>query len=174
MAHTIESLAARCRDVLTADPGPVGCEKVCDLVREVLKDPDFVAANVKPDGPERHILYEDPDLGFTILAHSYKGARNAPPHDHGPTWAIYGQATGTTIMTDWEPIERATEDKPGSCRRVRDYELTPGMAYLYNPGELHSPRRDGSTCLIRIEGVNVTKIRRFPYIAVAEASAPTG
>jgi hypothetical protein len=28
-------------------------------------------------------------------------------------------------------------------RRVRDYTLTPGMAYLYNEGDLHSPPRDG-------------------------------
>ncbi len=171
MPHTLEGFAASCHNILAADPGPAGCQKVCDLLRDVLQDPDFVAANVDPNGPERHILYEDPELKFTILAHSYKGAKNAPPHDHGPTWAIYGQASGTTIMTDWEAIERATADKPGTCRHVRDYELTPGMAYLYNPGELHSPRRDASTTLIRIEGINVTKIRRFPYIAVATAAA---
>ena len=171
MAHTLESFVARCRGFLSADPGPAGCQNICDLLCDALKDPAFIAATIDPNGPERHILYEDPDFGFTVLSHSYKGAKNAPPHDHGPTWAIYGQATGTTIMTDWAPIERATADKPGTSRHVRDYELTPGMAYLYNPGELHSPRRDDSTCLIRIEGINVARIKRFPYIAVADRAA---
>ena len=167
MAHTLEAFAAQCHTILAADPGPAGCQKVCDLLQDVLKDQAFVTRHVDPAGPERHILYEDADLGFTILAHSYKGAKNSPPHDHGPTWAIYGQATGTTIMTDWAPVERATPDKPGLARHVRDYELAPGMAYLYNPGDLHSPRRDDSTTLIRIEGVNVAKIKRYSYIAVA-------
>jgi len=37
------------------------------------------------------------------------------------------------------------------------------MAYVYNEGDLHSPRRDGPTRLIRIEGRDVTKIRRYAY-----------
>ncbi len=171
MAKTVETYAARCHAALAADAGPAGRAQVLEVVRDMLKDAEFIAANVKADGPEREILYEDPQFGFTILAHSYKGAKNAPPHDHGPTWAIYGQATGTTIMTDWEAVERATEDKPGVARAVRHYELTPGMAYLYQPGELHSPKRDDSTTLIRVEGVNVMKIRRFPYKPMAEATA---
>ena len=52
-------------------------------------------------------------------------------------------------------------------RHVRDYALKPGAAYVYNEGDLHSPRRDASTKLIRIEGRNVEKIRRFPYERVA-------
>ncbi len=55
-------------------------------------------------------------------------------------------------MTDWECLERPTGTTPGKARWVRDYTLTPGMAYLYEPGVLHSPRRDGSTRLLRIEG----------------------
>ena len=88
------------------------------------------------------------------------------PHDHGPTWAIYGQARGKTIMSDWSMIEPASEDKPGKVSLVKEYALSPGDAHLYNEGDLHSPRREGPTRLIRIEGRNVEKIRRFPYEAV--------
>ena len=55
-------------------------------------------------------------------------------------------------MTDYEPVARPGEGKPGKARRIKDYTLTPGTAYLYNEGDLHSPRRDGPTRLIRIEG----------------------
>jgi hypothetical protein len=51
-------------------------------------------------------------------------------------------------------------------RLVKEYVLTPGDAYLYNEGDLHSPRREDSTRLIRIEGRNVEKIRRLAYEAV--------
>jgi hypothetical protein len=40
------------------------------------------------------------------------------------------------------------------------------VTHLYNEGDLHSPRREGATRLIRIEGRNVEKISRFPYEAV--------
>ena len=171
MGHTIESFAASCHQILSAEPGPAGRKKVCALLQDVLKDKDFVGKHLRDDTPERDILYEDPDLGFTIIAHVHQGAKGSAPHDHGPTWAIYGQASGETIMTDWDCIERPAEGKPGKVKFNRNYSLKPGDAHLYNEGVLHSPRRDGATRLIRIEGVNVTKIRRFPYEAVETATA---
>jgi hypothetical protein len=131
-----------------------------------------VDEHIRADGPERKVLYEDPELGFTVLAHAYNGARDSKPHDHGPTWAIYGQAAGETIMTDWECLARPTPATPGKARRVRDYVLRPGMAYLYEPGVLHSPRREGATRLLRIEGLNVEKVGRLPYEAVEDAVSP--
>ncbi len=166
MPYTLEQFAAACRAALMADPGPAGRGEICNIVREVLQDKEFIATHIHMDGPDRRILYEDPDLGFTILAHAYQGAKNSNPHDHGPTWAIYGQASGETIMTDWECVARPTETAPGKARRLQDYTLTPGTAYLYEPGALHSPRRDGATRLLRIEGMNLDRVRRRPYVAV--------
>jgi hypothetical protein len=166
MGHTLEQFAAACHSFLKAEPGPAGRQKVCDLLQEVLKDEDFVATHLGDEVPERKILYEDPELGFCILAHVNHGAKNSQPHDHGPTWAIYGQARGVTEMTDWTLVEPASADKPGKVRSQRVYTLTPGTAYVYNEGDLHSPRRTASTRLIRIEGKNVEKITRFPYEAI--------
>ena len=97
----------------------------------------------------------------------YRGAKVSPPHDHGTTWAIYGQAVGETMMTDWTAVTRPAEGRPGQVRRGRDYALRPGDAYLYHPGDVHSPRRDGPTRLLRVEGVNTDRIERFPYEVVA-------
>jgi predicted metal-dependent enzyme (double-stranded beta helix superfamily) len=171
MAYTIDSFAAECKKILSAEPGRSGREKVLAAVRDLLKDQAFIARHLTDDTPEREILYEDPDLGFTVLAHVNRDAKSSPPHDHGPTWAIYGQAAGETLMTDWACVERPADGKPGKVKFVKNYSLTPGMAYLYNEGDLHSPRREGPTRLIRIEGVNVLKIRRFPYQAIEEAVA---
>ena len=49
----------------------------------------------------------------------------------------------------------------------REYKLVPGDAHLYNEGDLHSPRREAPTRLIRIEGKNMEKVQRFPYERVA-------
>jgi hypothetical protein len=163
MSWTLEEFAAACQRALTAEPGPGGRQKVCEIVQDVLKDEAFVARHVGDDVPERKILYEDPQLGFCILAHAYHGAKESNPHDHGPSWAIYGQARGETVMSDWTLVQPAAENKPGKVRLARSYTLKPGMAHVYNEGDLHSPRRDGPTRLIRIEGTNMDKVRRLAY-----------
>lgn len=163
MGYTLEQFAKECREALKAEPGPGGRKKVVDIVQNVLKDDAFVATHIGDDVPERKILYEDPELGFCILAHNYQGAKESKPHDHAHTWAIYGQAKGETEMSDWDKIEPATADKPGKVKHRRVYTLKPGMAHVYNEGDLHSPRRAGSTKLIRIEGTNMDKVKRFAY-----------
>jgi len=163
MTPTLKQFAVECHTILNAEPGPSGRRKICMRLEELLRDPVFVSQNLDEKTPERQVLYEDPALGFCVLAHSYKSAKDSAPHDHGPSWAIYGQAMGETVMTDWAKVSPASEGQVGKVRYVRDYALTPGDAYVYNEGDLHSPRRDASTKLIRIEGRNVEKIRRFPY-----------
>ena len=166
MPQTLQDFAARCRDILKAENNASGRSKVCALLQDALKDEDFVAKNL-PDGtPERKILYEDPDLGFCILAHNYQGPKESAPHDHGPSWAIYGQARGVTSMSDWELLEPASAEKPGKVRKKREYKLTPGVAHVYNEGDLHSPKRVDSTKLIRIEGVNMEKVKRLKFETV--------
>ena len=163
MTATLEQFISECRTILNAEPGPSGRRKICMRLEELLRDPKFIASNLNDSTPERHVLYEDPALGFCVLAHSYKGPKTSPPHDHGPSWAIYGQAKGETEMTDYELVEAAAPGKPGKAKALRTYKLTPGTAYLYNEGDLHSPLRRGPTQLIRIEGVNMDNVKRFAY-----------
>jgi predicted metal-dependent enzyme (double-stranded beta helix superfamily) len=166
MNATLEQFAGECRTILKSEPGPSGRRKICVRLEELLRDPQFVAASVSDATPERQVLYEDPELGFCVLAHNYSGPKDSPPHDHGPSWAIYGQARGDTEMTDYALVAPASEGKPGKARPVRTYKLTPGTAYLYNEGDLHSPRRRGPTQLIRIEGMNMDRIKRLRFEAV--------
>jgi len=166
MTTTLKQFAAECRTILTSEPGPSGRRKICARLEALLRDPAFAAEIVTDATPERKVMYEDPQLGFCILGHNYQSAKDSPPHDHGPSWAIYGQAKGETEMTDFELVEPASEAKPGKAKPLRTYKLTPGMAYLYNEGDLHSPRRRGPTQLIRLEGINMDRIKRLKFQAV--------
>ena len=166
VGHTLENFAAQCHEFIKAEPGPAGRKKVCGLLSQVLADQQFVAKYVDTNSKERNILYQDADFGFCIIAHNYEGPKTSDPHDHGPSWAIYGQARGETAMNDWALLEAASEQKPGKVKHVRTYKLTPGVAHLYNEGDLHSPSRDASTKLIRIEGMDMTTVKRFKFVAV--------
>ena len=164
MTYTLDSFAADRREALNATPAPEGLEKVRELLETALKDTDFVNAHLGPGATaERDILYEDPDLGFCIIAHVYEGAKTSSPHDHGPSWAIYGQVEGVTEMSDWRLIEAADGDKPGRVERTDTYRLEPGQSRIYQKGDIHAPKRNGPTRLIRIEGRNMDTVKRDWY-----------
>lgn len=164
MNEKLEKFAAECHSILKADPGPDGLEAVRGKLEPLLVDDDIIATYFGPDNDAtRKVLYEDPELGFCILAHVYKGSNEAPPHDHGPCWAIYGQATGATEMTVYDKVGEPAGDEPGKAAPRETYLLEPGMAVAYNVGDLHSPKRDGETRLIRMEGRNLDGVKRDKY-----------
>jgi hypothetical protein len=163
MSYTLEQLAADIRATLAADSGPTGKAKVGRYVSRALTDRDFIAKHLKERAPganPREVLYEDPQLGFCICGHVYDGPANGSPHDHGESWAIYGQATGVTEMTDWKIVDKGAAGKPTLVEPVRTYEMKPGDAHLYDVGAVHSPRRAAACKLIRIEGKNLDHVKR--------------
>lgn len=165
MTTTLQSFAAACKDALRENPGKSGREAVCALVRNALADQEFVSTVILPLEEKRTIAYEDPDLGFCVCVHSYDSAARGAPHDHGPTWAIYGQAMGETEMTDWEMVSPPSGETPAKVRKTRTYVMKPGDAHLYEPGDIHAPMRDFPTKLLRIEGANTDKLDRTPIEA---------
>src|ERR1700731_817849 len=172
MSYTLEQFAADCRAALLKDPGPAGRELVRQYTQRACADPQFVAKHLGPDADcEREILYEDPQLHFCILAHVYKGAKNSQPHDHGPSWAVYGQAAGVTEMTDWKIVEKGEAGKPSLVEPVRTYVMKPGDAHFYDVADVHSPRREAPVKLIRIEGRNLDHVRRSNIKAMQSAAA---
>ena len=168
MTHTVDAFAAHTRVILQQEDNPAGREKIAALLRDALRDRAFVETLFDASSPERRILHEDPQLGFCILAHRYTDARSSPPHGHGNSWAIYGQADGETVMSDWMLMDAASADRPAKVRKLREYTLTPGLAHLYNEGDLHAPSRAGPTRLIRIEGTNLERVARVTYEPVAD------
>src|SRR5690606_22396887 len=152
MSYTLEQLAADCHEVIAADPGPAGREAVRGHLERALGDAAFVEDHLGDHNQApRSLLYRDPDFGFCIFAHVYSDAKGGEPHDHAGTWAIYGQAKGTTEMTDWRKVKSPEGDRPGLVEPVRRYALKPGMAVVYNEDSIHSPDRAGPTRLVRIE-----------------------
>ena len=102
MTYSFEQFCAECRDALSADNGTSGRDAVLLNLEKLLADPDFIAAECGPDAePGIRTLYRDRDTGFNVLVHIYEGGKKGPPHDHGRSWAVYGQAAEWTDMTLW-------------------------------------------------------------------------
>jgi len=161
MAYTLEQLSADIRNALKEDSGAGGKNAICKLVAKALLDREFVARHLTADQCRpRKVLYEDPELGFCICGHVYEKPAQGEPHDHGPTWAIYGLAQGDTEMTDWRIVKRGGADQPSLVEPVATYRIKPGDCHFYDVGAVHSPKRTGLTKLLRIEGHNLDRVQR--------------
>ncbi len=163
MAYTLSQMADDIRSELSARPARACADALCAIVSRALKDEAFVERHLPeraPDENAREVLFEDPELGFCICGHVYQGAAVTGPHDHGSSWAIYGQADGVTEMTDWKIVKRGEADAPSLVEPVRTYRLVSGDAHFYDVGDVHSPKRDAPTRLIRVEGANLDRVTR--------------
>lgn len=161
MAYSLEQLASDIRATLRVDSGKSGKEKVCGIVSKALMDDAFVAKHLTADQCKpRKVLYEDPELGFCICGHVHEDKAIGKPHDHGSSWAIYGQAQGTTEMTDWTIVKKGEGENPALVEPSKVYTMKRGDCQLYDVGVVHSPNRQAPTKLIRIEGKNLDHVKR--------------
>jgi predicted metal-dependent enzyme (double-stranded beta helix superfamily) len=164
MAYDLDQFIADCRSILSRDPGPSGREQVRTKLETLLHNPDFIREHCGEERPRGlHVLYEDPKLGFQVLAHINDKARVSPPHDHGASWAIYGQATHHTDMTEWEREDNGGDPKHAKLKPVKKYRLTPGHAGIYQDGKIHSIDYPDYARFIRVTGTNLDRIDRVRF-----------
>jgi predicted metal-dependent enzyme (double-stranded beta helix superfamily) len=163
MPYELDEFISDCRTILSREPGPQGREEVRVRLERLLQNPDFIREHCGEDTPRGlHLLYEDTDLGFQILAHINDKARTSPPHDHGESWAIYGQATHYTDMTEWEREDDA-DPVHATLKPVKQYRLTPGHAGIYQDGKIHSIDYPDNARFVRVTGTNLDRIKRVRF-----------
>jgi len=162
MAYDLDQFIADCRRHLSADPGPAGREKVRADLERLLSNADFVREYCGEDVPRGlKLLYEDKALGFQVLAHINDKARVSPPHDHGASWAIYGQATRYTDMTEWEREDDGSDPAHAKLKPAKSYRLKPGQAGIYQDGQIHSIDYPDKSRFVRVTGTNLDQIARI-------------
>lgn len=163
MAYQLDQFIGDCRSILKRDPGPDGREEVRVKLESLLANPDFISQHCGEGTPRGlHVLHDDADLGFQVLAHINDKARVSPPHDHGQSWAIYGQATHYTDMTEWEREDDSDPDH-AKLKPVKKYRLTPGHAGIYQDGKIHSIDYPDNSRFVRVTGTNLDQIHRVRF-----------
>jgi len=163
MTFTLESFASDVHRILQEDPSPVGREKVRNLVQEALKDEKFVGAYVNDNTPDRQVIYEDPELGFCICAHVNRDPREANPHDHGSSWAIYGQALKHTEMSEWKRTDDGSVPGKAAIEKAKTYRMERGQSGIFQNRAIHSIAYPAGARFIRVTGTNLENIARGRY-----------
>lgn len=163
MSYDLNAFTADCHSVFSKDPGPHGREKVRVLFEKLLKNDKFVREHCVNASPGLHLLFEDPELKFQVLAHINEKPRVSPPHDHGHSWAIYGQATEHTDVTEWERTDDGSDPKHADLKPLKTYRLSAGHAAIYQDGTIHSIDYPARSCFVRVTGTNLDRIPRVMF-----------
>jgi hypothetical protein len=164
MAYDLDQFISDCRTTLARDPGPKGREDVRVRLERLLANADFVREHCGDDVPQGlKTLYEDPKLGFQILAHINNKARAGEPHDHGKSWAIYGQAAKYTDMTEWDRVDDRRDPNHAKLKETKKYRLNAGQAGIFQDGAIHAINYPDRSRFVRVTGTNLDKIVRARF-----------
>ena len=164
MSYGLEKFCANCRDTLVADNGPAGREVIVDHLEKLLANGKFVEEQMGPDQPSgRRTVYEDSDTGFCVLLHHYDSTGGGTPHDHGDSWAVYGQAKEFTDIKEFNRLDDGSDDNQVELEVSREFRMNPGKAALFDTGVIHSINFTPGGRVVRVTGTDLDKIpkRRF-------------
>ena len=164
MAYTLEQFCGDCRAIIKAAPRvETALPQVAEKLKQLLVNPAFVAETFN-DGtpPGKRALYHDAETDVYVMAHVQQAGKGGSPHSHGASWAIYGNALGQTIMTEWRRVNPESEDH--AVLEIADkYALGPGQSRAYGPGVIHSTAHPEKAWVIRITGGDLDKLPRYHF-----------
>jgi len=164
MTYSLEEFCADCHAALNENPGAGGREIVRAQLEKLLENQDFVEEYLSPQGSGKSVLYHDEITDVYVMAHGTdEGNRKGKPHDHGASWAVYGQAVGKTIMTVWERTDDHTQDGHATVEEIHCFALTPGKAALFDTGIIHSTAHAKPARWVRVTGTDLDTIERYSY-----------
>lgn len=153
MNYSLDNFCDDTRAILLAGDNHDGREKVRQKLELLLGDAAFCAAYIGPDSDAGMTqIFADPDLHFCVLTYNMEEPRTSPPHDHGSSWAVYGQTAGYTDMTIWS----APVDGESNIEAVRTFRLEPGQAGLFDTREIHSIEYAAGSKFVRVTGVDMS------------------
>jgi hypothetical protein len=168
MTYSLDAFVKDAKSALEATAGPAGREKVRVLLEKLLGNKAFVDEAVAPAAPiGTRKLYEDKELGFVVLAHCNAKAHKSPPHDHGSSWAVYGQAVKHTDMSEYQRLDGGNGAGEARLEQVKGYRLEPGHAGVYDVGAIHAIDYPEGSRFVRVTGRDLDYVERLKFDTAA-------
>jgi hypothetical protein len=164
MTYTLDAFVKDAQSALKSTEGPAGREKVRVLLEKLLANPAFVDDAVGPKAPMgTRKLYEDRDLGFVVLAHCNAKPHKSPPHDHGSSWAVYGQAVKYTDMSEYRRVDGGDGAGSANLEQTKSYRLEPGHAGVYDVKAIHAIDYPEGSRFVRVTGRDLDYVQRLKF-----------
>lgn len=164
MTYGLTEFCDDCRDILKGGADEARLEQVRVKLEKLLENADFVEEASGPDAPTGvTALYRDPETDFMVLSHNYERGRTSPPHDHGASWAVYGQAVAHTDMTEFDRKDDGSVEGHAELEKRRTYRLEPGMAGKFPPHEIHAIHFPDGARFVRVTGTDLSEVETLRY-----------
>lgn len=164
MSYTLQDFCADMHAILVKENNPAGRDKVREKMAELLKNDEFIKQFCGPDKKNGvYTLNEDPETGAVVLSHCMDKAHMSPPHDHGTSWAIYGQAAEHTVMREYERVDDGSDPDKAELKVTKEYKLNKGDVGVFNPGKIHSIDYPDNARFVRVTGVDLDRIDRTAF-----------
>jgi predicted metal-dependent enzyme (double-stranded beta helix superfamily) len=163
-AYGLEEFCRDCHDALKKDPGNGGREAIRDRMVVLIRNKAFVAEHFGPEKPfGTTTLYRDPDTDFRVLAHCFTNGSKSPPHDHGKSWAIYGQTKHHTDMIVWNRLDDGSDNSKVKLEVGEEYRLGEGDVGIFHPGDIHSIDFPDGARFLRVTGTDLDQEAQAIY-----------
>ena len=178
MAYTLDVFCRDCAASLRADPGPGGKEQIRQNLERLLGNQRLRRRALRPgcraSASMSSIATRSSAFACWPTSIGSRAARR--PHDHGSSWAIYGQATAYTDMTEYRRLDGACGPGHAELEVTRRYRLEPGHAGLYDVGAIHAIAFGEDARFVRVTGADLEQVPRLKFdleerTAVGVASA---
>lgn len=164
MGYTLQDFCADIHAILKEENTPAGRQKVRAQLEKLLTNETFVEQFCGPDKKAGvYKLNEDPTTGAVVLAHVMDDAHVSPPHDHGKSWAIYGQAAGQTTMREYGRTDDGADPEKFELEKTGEYTLNKGNVGVFDVGVIHSIDYTDKARFVRVTGVDLDTIDRVAY-----------
>jgi len=164
MLPAVEKFVGDMRAICAETEGEDRWTRCRDLLTGLLADPE-VQAHAKdwPAGPcdggrpENLLFYEDPDYGFVINGLIKDPGGFAVPHDHGPSWTVYGVLAGNERIVRFRQRDDGLEE-------TRVEQCGPGTVDVVPPDEIHAEvAGDERTVAVIVRSQRSGTFRQFRY-----------
>jgi hypothetical protein len=163
MTADLASFCTDTRQALQSLPLDQALARVAQALAALLRDPAFVAATFDETMPAgKRELYRDAATDFRVLAHVQPAGKGGAAHDHGPSWAVYGNARGRTDMTEYRRAN-AAGDTHAVLQPQPPYSLHAGQARAFAPGTIHATAHPELAWVLRITGTDLDAAPRYRF-----------
>jgi hypothetical protein len=162
MGYSLRDFCRDATEILKTGSSRQHVDKVKAKMEQLLVDPGFGKEYFNDEqqiGLKR--IHIDPKLGFEVMTYRYEEARKSNPHDHGDSWAIYGQVAEYSEMIEWDRVDDGTDPEHAKVKPNPSYRLTPGKAGVYYGRQLHSTATPVGTRYLRVTGTDLENIERL-------------
>ncbi len=164
----MENFCQDARASLAADNGSTGRDQVRQRLEKLLVDEDFIASHLGAEREEgMQTVHQDAEQDFVVLTYKMGGPRTSPPHDHGQSWAIYGQVDEYTDIKEYDRTDGGSGVGAAALSESKQYRLTGGNAGLYDVGVIHSIDYPGGARFVRVTGKDLDYEPRIRYDTAA-------